>query len=43
MKRVYEQADKISSKPMQTLKIGKKAFYKHGDAIIKLSKFKPWT
>ena len=34
MKRVYEQADKISSKPMQTLKIGKKAFYKQKEMLL---------
>ena len=34
MKRVYEQADKISSKPMETLKIGKKAFYKQKEMLL---------
>ncbi len=34
MKRVFEQADKISLKPMQTLKIGKKAFYKQKEMLL---------
>ncbi len=34
MKRVFEQANKISLKPMQTLKIGKKAFYKQKEMLL---------
>ena len=34
MKKVFEQADKISSKSMKTLKIGKKAFYKQREMSL---------
>ena len=35
MKNVFKQAEKISSKSMQTLKIGKKAFYKQREMSLK--------
>ena len=34
MQKVFEQAKKISSKSMQTLKIGKKAFYKQRELSL---------
>ena len=34
MKKVFEQADKISSKSMKTLKIGKNAFYKQREMSL---------
>ncbi len=34
MKKVFEQAEKISSKSMKTLKIGKKAFYKQREMSL---------
>jgi len=34
MKKVFEQANKISSKSMKTLKIGKKAFYKQREMSL---------
>ena len=34
MHKVFEQADKISSKSMKTLKIGKKAFYKQHEMSL---------
>ena len=34
LKNVFEQADKISSKSMKTLKIGKKAFYKQREMSL---------
>ena len=34
MKKVFEQANKISSKSMKTLKIGKKAFYKQRELSL---------
>jgi len=34
MKKVFKQADKISSKSMKTLKIGKKAFYKQREMSL---------
>ena len=34
MQKVFEQADKISSKSMKTLKIGKKAFYKQREMTL---------
>ena len=34
MKKVFEQAERISSKSMQTLKIGKKAFYKQREMSL---------
>ncbi len=34
MKKVFEQADKISTKSMKTLKIGKKAFYKQREMSL---------
>ena len=34
MKKVFEQANKISSKSMNTLKIGKKAFYKQREMAL---------
>ena len=34
MQKVFEQAEKISSKSMKTLKIGKKAFYKQREMTL---------
>jgi len=34
MKKVFEQAEKISSKSMKTLQIGKKAFYKQREMLL---------
>ena len=34
MKKVFEQANKISTKSMKTLKIGKKAFYKQREMSL---------
>ena len=34
MKKVFEKANKISSKSMKTIKIGKKAFYKQKEMTL---------